>query len=404
MDKSNVLMEIKPQLNCGVGIDIHKESLVACFYIRDKLFEVKQFGTFTSDLLQLRDAIVSYDIPDVLMESTGVYWIALCAILTEAGIKVHVVNPKFTKNMPKEKTDKKDAKWLCKLLVNGQIRDSYIASDDQRSFRNLCRSRTKYSQQITQAYNRIVKILESRNIKIRSVVSNMSTLTAIDIVKQLADGVTDIDHLVSLCRGKVQKKKELMRSALQGILTREDRNALKRLLGDIAHFEKNIKEIEEEIKNYTDKIDPKLLEGLDNIAGVSKKSAEIVLAEIGDKVDAWQTPDQLAAWSGTAPGDHETADKQKPAGRRGGNIYLRTALIQVAWAAIRTKNSYWRAFFAHLKRRMHVKKAIVVIARKLVKVIYKVIKGTREYIEYGAEYFIQRIEQGRIAKTNAVTS
>jgi transposase len=231
----------------------------------------------------------------------------------------------------------------------------------------------------------------------------MSTLTAIDIVKALAQGETDIEYLVSLCKGKVQKKKELMHKALQGVLTKEDRNALKRFLGDIVHYEQNITEIEAEIKTYTDKIDPQLIQNLDDIAGISEKSTEIVLAEIGHRVDAWETADKLAAWTGTAPGDNETADKKKPSGRRGGNTYLRTALIQVAWAAIRTKNSYWRALFAHLSRRMHVKKAIVVIARKLVKVIYKVIKGTKQYVEYGAEYFIERQEQLRQMRNHKIT-
>ncbi len=386
-------MDIKPQLDRAAGIDVHKEKLMVCFYVRDQVYEVKEYGTFTSDLYQLRDDLLRHKIPDVLMESTGVYWVALCAILTTAEIKTHVVNAYFVKNMPKEKTDKKDAKWLCKLLVNGQIRDSYIAGEDQRAFRDLCRNRMKYSHQITQAQNRILKVLEGRNIKIRSVVSNMNTQTAKNIVKALSEGETDAEKLVSLCLGKLKKKKELMRKALQGVLTEHDCDSLKMLLTDIAHFENNISVIEQTIKKHTDKINPQLIKNLDDIAGISQKTAEVILAEIGDNVDAWETADKLAAWTGTAPGNHETANTKKYVGRRSGNTYLRTAMVQTAWSVVRMKNSYWRALFSHLNKRMHVKKAILIIARKLVKVIYKVLKGVMTYKEYGAEYFIARLQE-----------
>ena len=124
------------------------------------------------------------------------------------------------------------------------------------------------------------------------------------------------------------------------------------------------------------------------------------MAEIGDNVDAWETADKLAAWTGTAPGNHETANTKKYVGRRSGNTYLRTAMVQTAWSVVRMKNSYWRALFSHLNKRMHVKKAILIIARKLVKVIYKVLKGVMTYKEYGAQYFIARLQERLQQKRN----
>lgn len=391
--KKKITMDIKPQLDRAVGIDVHKEKLTVCFYVRDQTYEVKDYGTFTEDLYQLRDDILRYKISDVLMESTGVYWMALCAILTASGIKTHVANAMFVKNMPKEKTDKKDAAWLCKLLVNGQIRDSYVAGEDQRAFRDLCRNRMGYSHQITRSQNRILKFLERRNIKMRSVVSNINTQTARDIVKALSEGEMDTEKLISLCRGNLKKKKELMRKALQGVMTQHDRDSLKMFLSDIAHFENNITAIEVEIQKHTKKINPKLIQDLDEVAGISKKGTEIILAEVGDNVKAWETADKFAAWTGTAPGNRESADKQKYTGSRSGNKYLRTTMVQTAWSVVRMKNSYWRALFSHLNKRMHAKKTILVIARKLVKVIYKVIKGVMTYKEYGAQYFITRLQE-----------
>ncbi len=185
-------MSIVQQKERAGGIDIHKKKAVVCFYIADKMEEVKDYGTFTCDLEQIRDDLLRHQIKEVIIESTGIYWIALCSVLTLGGIHVTVVNPKFIKNMPKEKTDKKDARWLCKLLVNGLVRNSFVASEEQRAFRDLCRMRTRYRNHITQSTNRIVKNLERRNIKLKSVVSNMHTKSAMDIVAAIAKGETDI--------------------------------------------------------------------------------------------------------------------------------------------------------------------------------------------------------------------
>lgn len=393
-------MNIRPQLERAAGIDIHKSKATVCIYISKEKEEVKDYGTYTEDLEQIRDDLLSQDIRQVVMESTGIYWIALCSVLTLAGIHVTVVNPRFIKNMPKEKTDKKDARWLCKLLVNGLVRNSFVVSDDQRAFRDLCRMRSKYRNHITQSQNRIVKNLERRNIKLRSVVSNMDTVSAMEIVAAIAAGETDIEKLVSLCRTKLRKKKKEMRLALHGIITAHDRMMLQRLLDDIAHFRKQIKNIEEQIKTHTEKVNEQLIINLREIKGIGEQSTQVILAEIGDNVKTFATPDKLAAWVGVAPGNKESAGKSYYSGTRKGNVFLRTVMIQVAWAAVRTKNSYWRALYYHLTRRMPMKKAIVVIARKLVRLIYKVINGTKTYVEYGADYFLQHLQERLAQKRN----
>ena len=153
-------MNIRPQLQRACGIDIHKDKVSVCYYISGEMEEVKEYGTFTCDLEQIRDALQKYGIKDAIMESTGVYWIALCSLLTAAGIEVRVVNARFVKNMPKEKTDKKDAKWLCKLLVNTFVRASFVVKEDQRAFRDLCRMRIKYTQHITQSQRIVYRDLQ----------------------------------------------------------------------------------------------------------------------------------------------------------------------------------------------------------------------------------------------------
>lgn len=400
MEPQTVNMQIHPQLEKAGGIDVHKNKIVVCFYMRGQPEEVKEYETFTCDLESIRDDFLSRNIRDVIMESTGIYWIALCSLLMQAGVNVCLVNARFVKNMPKEKTDKKDARWLCKLLVNGLVRNSFIVSEDQRAFRDLCRMRTRYAYHITQSKNRILKNLERRNIKLRSVISNMNTISGMEIVKAIADGETNIDNLISLCRGKLKKKSELMRKALVGVITQHDRNMLQRNLEDISHYELQISRLDEQIRSHTDHINQHLIENLKEIKGIGMRSTEVILAEIGDNVKPFSNADKLTAWVGLAPGNKESAGKKRYTGTREGNAYLRTAMVQVAWGAVRSKHSYWRALFAHLTRRMHAKKAIIVIARKLIKVIYKVIQGTLQYKEYGADYFIQRLQE-RIQQRHA---
>ena len=386
-------MHIQPQLDRAAGIDIHTKQLSVCFYDKQKPQLVKDYNTFTCDLHQLRDDLLFQNIRDVIMESTGVYWIALCTILTAVGINVRIVNPRFVKNMPKEKTDKKDATWLCKLLVNGLVRNSFIVKEEQRAFRDLCRMRIKYTQHITQSQNRILKNLERRNIKIRSVVSSMDTKSAQDIVTAIAAGVTDIEQLVKLCRGKLKKKSDDMRKALVGVITTHDRKILQKLLADIAHYRQQIADIEKEILEHTTKVNQELMADLKEVKGIGRMSTEIILAEVGDNVAPFATADKLAAWVGLAPGNKESAGKKMYSSSRDGNVHLRTAMIQVAWAAIRTKDCYWRSLYYHMTRRMPPKKAIVAIARKLIRLIYKIIKGQKKYVEYGSQYFIDRLQQ-----------
>ena len=284
--------------------------------------------------------------------------------------------------------------------MNGLVRNSFVVSEEQRAFRDLCRMRTKYTQHITQSQNRILKNLERRNIKLRTVVSSMDTKSAMNIVSAIAEGESDIEKLVLLCNGKLKKKNTEMRKALHGVIKPHDRLMLKKYLSDINHYRNQISLIETEISQHTEKINAELISGLREVKGVGKQSTEIILAEVGDNVDAFSSPDKLTAWVGLAPGNKESAGKSFYSGTRDGNKYLRTAMLQVAWAAVRTKNSYWRALYYHLTRRMPMKKAIVVIARKLMRLIYKIIKGIITYKEYGADYFIQHLQERFAQKKN----
>lgn len=323
------------------------------------------------------------------MESTGIYWIRLYHLLTEAGIEVTVANPMHIKQIPKRKTDKKDAKWMCMLLMNGLVRPSLIPESNRFELREYCRTRLRYTHQRSQALNRIVKLLERGNIKLRSVVSNIRIKSSMDIIRLLASGEEDIEKYKACCKGRLRGKIPLMEKALQGHLNNVDRTTIEMLLGDIDHFQRNLDQIEVKIERLVSQHYTQAVQLLGNISGIGVSSAQNIIGEIGDNMEKFATADKLTSWTGLAPGNHESGGKKKSTSTKKGNKYLRTVMVAVAWGAVRTKNSYWRCLFEQLKRRMKSQKVIIIIARRLLKVIYKTLKEKSIYQEGGIELFLQ---------------
>lgn len=389
MNKPNNEVSLLPQVDKAAGLDMHKDKIV-CF-ISDKDGQdqhQEEFRTFTEDLFYIRDTLLRYKVTHCLMESTGVYWISLYAILTEAGINVTVANAQHIKQIPKRKTDRKDARWLCTLMLHGLVRNSFIPTSRQQSLRELCRNRLFYKQGQSKIKNRMIKILERGNIKIRSVASSISTQTTMTIIRLLASGNTDIEVLVNCCKGRLKSKKEEMRKALQGKLAGVDTHMLQMLVADLDHSQKQIETIEVRIEEITNEHYKEIAGCLLSISGIGLPSAQIIISEIGDDMSSFPTADHLTSWCGLAPGNNESAGKRKNTAVKKGNKYLRVAMIAVAWGAVRMKDSYWKALFGQLRKRMKAQKAIVAVARRLLKVIYKVIKQKEIYQEKGIAHFM----------------
>lgn len=394
MNKPNNEVSLLPQVDKAAGLDMHKDKIV-CF-ISDKAGQdqhQEEFRTFTEDLFYIRDTLLKHKVTHCLMESTGVYWISLFAILTEAGIEVIVGNAQQIKQIPKRKTDRKDARWLCTLMLYGLVRHSFIPTSRQQSLREFCRNRLFYKQGQSKIKNRMIKILERANIKIRSVASTISTQTTMAIIRLLASGCTDIEALVDCCKGSLKSKKEQMRKALQGKLADVDIQMLHMLVMDVDHYQKQIDAIEKCIKELTNEQYKEIAGCLLSISGIGVSSAQVIISEIGDDMSFFPTADHLTSWCGVAPGNNESAGKRKSTRVKKGNKYLRVAMIAVAWGAVRMKDSYWKALFGQLKKRMKAQKAIVAVARRLLKVIYKVIKQRETYTEKGIAHFLHLQQQ-----------
>lgn len=295
----------------GCGIDVHKESVMATIDGEGIRKITKQFGTFTSSLTELRDWLLENGITHVAMESSGVYWKPVYNVLEPAGLTVWIVNARHIKYVPGHKTDKKDSAWICKLLLAGLLKPSYIPPNEQRQLRDLTRYRKKLIESITANKNRVIRILEDCNIKLSSVLSSTSGVTGTKLIDKLIGGevitMADIDQVY---HRKLQATKEELYEACQGFMTEHHVYLLQMIRRDTQSNQQLIAELGFRIKQMLAPYD-NVLELLKEVPGIDAKSAEDLIAEIGLDMSVFPTEKHLASWAGVAPGNNESAGKKK---------------------------------------------------------------------------------------------
>ena len=374
------------------GIDCHQPTFKVAICIEGEVPIINTFNTYTEDVYQLKDHLVGYLIKDVIIESTGIYWRFVYRVLTEAGIKVVVVNPFTVKQNPLLKTYKRDAVWLATLLMNGMVQPSIMVNEQQEALRELTRQRLHYTQQLTRIKNKIIRTLESSNFKIMSVISNISTKTGMRLVDKLSKGVTDINELIECCHHSVIKRKgEFLPKALTGKLTINHQMQLTLFLEDMMHVETQKAKVDAAIKSLFTEKQKQMMVKLDEVEGIAMESAEVIMAEMGLSIALFKNEDSAVKYAGFAAGVHESSDKKVVVKCHPGNKYLRTAMVQVAWAAVKAKNGYWWAVYQNLKKSRGSKKAIIAVARRLVKVIYKILVHEHRYEKWdAAKYYDNR--------------
>ena len=297
----------------GCGIDVHKSVIVATIMGIELKLQTKTFDAFTASIEELRDWLKANLITHVAMESTGVYWKPIFNIL-EADFEIILVNARHIKNVPGHKTDKKDSRWISKLLLSGLLKGSFIPKLSIRQLRDLTRYKRKVVEQVASEKNRIQKILEDANIKLSCVVSDMNGATATKIINAMISGVEDIDELLKFRHGKIQSSREDLALALKGNLTPHHKFMLQTIKMSITEKEAIIelldKQIELHLKENELELDAKLLE---SIPGVGKDGAAYIIAEIGNNMEQFPNENHLSSWAGMSPGNNESAGKKKVA-------------------------------------------------------------------------------------------
>ena len=374
------------------GLDVHKKTVVAAIIVPDSTGglhkETRSFGTMTIDLLALSDWLMEHGVTHVAMESTGEYWKPVFNIL-ENNFEVLLVNAQHIKAVPGHKTDVKDSEWIAELLRHGLLRASFVPSLGQRELRELTRYRSTFVKERATLVNRLQKVLESANIKLASVATDVMGASGRAMLEALIEGNAGPEEMAELAKGRLREKRELLAKALQGRVKFHHRFVLTELLCQIDGLNETIARFDEQIQEYCRPFE-EVVELLDTIPGVARETAEIIVAEIGTDMSRFPSADHLASWAGVAPGNNESAGKRRTGKTTQGNHALGVALNHAANAASHTKNTYLSAQYHRLASRRGKKRSIVALEHSILIIAYHIIQRKEPYRELGGDYFDRR--------------
>jgi transposase len=374
------------------GLDVHKDTVVACLLTPGPggrpRSEVRTFGTLTDELLALGDWLAGVGCTHVAMESTGVYWKPIWNLL-EGQFELLLANAQHIKRVPGRKTDVQDAEWIADLLRHGLLQASFVPDRAQRELRELTRYRLALVRERSREVQRLQKTLEGANIKLGSVASDVLGKSGREILAGLAEGRTDAAALADLAQGQLRKKLPTLERALVGRFGAHQRLLVARQLAHLDELDGLIAEVSAEIaervRPFEDAVDR-----LDSSPGVGRVTAEVLVAEIGTDMARFPTDAHLASWAALCPGHHESAGKHTSGKTRKGNRALRTARVEAAKAARRTRGTYLGAQYQRLAARRGPNKATSAVAHSILIVAYHLLKDGGTYADLGADFFDRR--------------
>jgi transposase len=415
---------------CCAALDIHKKTVVACRVRTHPDGRVEQetrtFGTLTADLLARLDWLLAWGCTHVAMESTGVYWKPVYNIL-EGNLELLLVNAQHVHNVPGRKTDVKDAEWLADLLRHGLLKASYVPARPQRDLRELTRGRSLLVAERARWLNRLQGVLESANLKLASVASQIDGVSARAMLEELVAGSTDAAALAELAKGKLREKRAALEQALRGTVREHHRFLLAQHLAQLDFYDEQIGLYDAQITAQVQAMSApgtppaggdgptgepsgapapgqsqrglppqtpptyaRAVALVDAVPGIAERGGQAILAEIGVDMRRYPSAGHLTKWAGVAPGNYISAGKRSSGKITPGNPALRKALIQAAHGAIRTKGSYFGALYHRIASRRGKKRALVAVARSLLVVLYHVLLYQEPYRELGGNYFDER--------------
>jgi transposase len=373
------------------GLDTHQATVVACLLISLANGKVKKvirtFGTTTRELLALREWLQSEGCTHLAMESTGVYWKPVYAVL-EGAFEILVANAQHIKKVPGRKTDVKDAEWIADLLRHGLLRPSFVPPKPIRELRDLLRYRRKLVESQSAERNRLLKLLEGANIKLSSVASDAFGVSGTQMIEALVEGKATPQEMAKLAKGRLREKIPQLEAALEGRLEEHHRFLLRIQLRRLRQVDADLGELE---KHLFEKLRPYAPQHalLMEIPGVDRILAAVIIAELGVDMSVFGSVSQVASWAGVCPGNYESAGKRQSGRTTKGNVYLKTALVEAANAAARAKGTYLREKFFRLKARRGHKRAAMAVAHKILVAAYHMLADQVSYNDLGDAYLDQ---------------
>jgi transposase len=368
---------------CCCFLDVHAKTVVACL-IREGKKSFRSFTTMTKGLLEMLDWLVGEGCRHVGIESTGVYWKPVFNIL-EGEVEVILVNPQFIKALKGKKSDKRDCERGAEKLRLGELPASFIPPREIRELRELTRYRSLLVREQTTAKNRIQKVLESGNIKLKEVISDVVGVSGTAMIEELLKGEKDTEKMAKLAKGSIVRKQEALQLALEGRLTANQRWVLGQLLEEYREVRQRIERVEQKIEETlgTEAYAAigEAVSVLDTIPGVGRTNGAVIVAEVGIEMGQFDSAGHLASWAGMCPGENESAGK-KLSGKTGkGNGYLRRVLITAAWAAASQKKKLLGKLYARLRPRLGAKKATVALAHRILTIVFVALSRKEPYRE-----------------------
>ena len=377
-------MEVVYRRCCG--IDVHKRVIVACLNKNCKR-ELREFGSTTSDIKALANWLTEEKCEMIAMESTGVYWKPLYNLFELMELDAIIVNDSHMKALPGRKTDIKDAEWIADLLRHGLLKSSYIPDREQRELREIARYRKSLIEERARELNRLQKILEGANIKLDSIITDINGKSARKLLdKIIADETLDAAEVERLIHGSMRHKLDQIMLSIEGITTPLQRKLIAQIVDHIDDMTKRIADMDDLIKEYMEQYETAIA-AIDDLPGIARRSAEVIISEIGVDMSRFPSAAHLCSWAGICPGNHKSVGKRQHGKTTQGNKTLKTTLTQCAKAAKNCKDSYFSAQYQRITARRGKNRATIAVAHSMLIAIYHILKNEVAFKDLGSDYY-----------------
>ncbi|MBR4793473.1 MAG: IS110 family transposase [Bacteroidaceae bacterium] len=370
------------------GLDVHKDSVFVCILNENGIVFQEKYGVLTTDLERMLEVMMNYEVQEVCMESTSIYWMPVWRVL-EPYVSLKLVNPYFIKQLPGKKSDVKDAEWIATCLLKDLIKGSYVPDDSIQQLRQYDRRIFDLNKEISYKLTKLDMALQRCNIRISNYVSRTDSKSYQDVVRLISEGITSAEELQKVIHIRTVNRvgKDVIRGSLTGVISSVDIDIIRQLREELELNQKHKDECLSKMEELCRQWFPNELDNLKSIPGIKERSATAIIAELGTDMSSFEDAAHLVSWCGLKPRNEESAGKIKSRSITHGNKYLRQTLIECAWAASKTKGCFYNRFSYHqtVVRKKNVMKVRVAVARKILCTIWHVLHDSVPYRNYNID-------------------